>query len=54
MIPVGPELILIVAVVLLLFGATRIPQLARSVGQATSEFSRGREEIDEELQEVDG
>lgn len=54
MIPVGPELIVLVLVVVLLFGAKKIPKLARSVGQATSEFSRGREEIDGELQEVDG
>jgi sec-independent protein translocase protein TatA len=35
----------------LLFGANKIPKLARSTGQAMGEFKRGREEIEEELQE---
>jgi sec-independent protein translocase protein TatA len=34
-------IILIAAVVILLFGASRIPQLARSLGQARREFERG-------------
>lgn len=54
MIPIGPELLIVVGVLVLLFGADRIPRLARSAGEATSEFSRGREEIEDELdQEVD-
>jgi TatA/E family protein of Tat protein translocase len=36
------ELLLIFAVVLLLFGATRLPQLARSMGQARREFTDGK------------
>lgn len=43
--PPGPfELILILVVVLLLFGARRLPDLARSLGRSLSEFKRGREE----------
>lgn len=39
---IGPtELLLVLAVVLLLFGASRLPALARSMGQATREFRRG-------------
>ncbi len=34
-------IILIAAVVILLFGASRIPQLARSLGQARREFEKG-------------
>jgi len=34
-------IILIVAVVVLLFGASRIPQFARSLGQARREFEKG-------------
>jgi sec-independent protein translocase protein TatA len=34
-------IVLILAVVVLLFGASRIPQLARSLGQARREFDRG-------------
>jgi sec-independent protein translocase protein TatA len=37
----GPELLLILAVVLLLFGSTKLPKLARSLGQAQREFKDG-------------
>ncbi len=37
----APELIIILAVVLLLFGSTRLPKLARSLGQASKEFKHG-------------
>lgn len=38
----GPtELIVVLAIVLLLFGSTRLPRLARSLGQASREFRRG-------------
>ncbi len=36
-----PELIIILVVLLLLFGANRIPQLARSIGKSVGEFKRG-------------
>jgi sec-independent protein translocase protein TatA len=35
------ELIIILVVVLLLFGSTRLPKLARSLGQASKEFKQG-------------
>lgn len=35
------ELIVIFAIVLLIFGATRLPRLARSAGQAPEEFKAG-------------
>lgn len=50
--PGGMELALIVLVVVLLFGANKIPKLARSTGQAMGEFQRGREEIEQELEDV--
>lgn len=37
-----PEVIIIVLVVLLLFGGAKLPQLARSLGQAKQEFERGQ------------
>ncbi len=38
----GPtELIIILVIVLLLFGSTRLPKLARSLGQASKEFKEG-------------
>jgi sec-independent protein translocase protein TatA len=47
--PGGPELLIVLAVIVLLFGANKIPKLARSTGQAMGEFRRGREEIETEL-----
>jgi sec-independent protein translocase protein TatA len=49
--PGGPELLIVLFVLVLLFGANKIPKLARSTGQAMGEFKRGREELEEELQE---
>jgi len=36
------ELLIVFAVVLLLFGSTRLPALAKSVGQAKREFEHGQ------------
>ena len=39
---IGPwELLIVLAVILLLFGSTRLPKLARSIGQASKEFKAG-------------
>lgn len=38
----GPELLLILALALLLFGGAKLPQLARSLGTAKREFERGQ------------
>ena len=43
-----PELIIILIVVLLLFGASRLPQLARSLGASARELRKGLEEGEEE------
>ncbi len=42
--PGGSELIIILLVLLLLFGASRLPKLARSMGQAGKEFKEGMKE----------
>jgi len=51
--PGGPELLIVLLVLVLLFGANKIPKLARSTGQAMGEFQRGRNEIEEELQKME-
>ena len=51
-IPAGPELLIILLVLVLLFGANKIPKLARSTGQAMGEFKKGREEVEDELQQM--
>src|SRR5262249_60476775 len=37
----GPDLLIILAIVVLLFGSTQLPKLARSLGQASKEFRQG-------------
>ena len=42
------EILLIVAVLFLLFGATRLPQLAKSLGQSRKAFKEGLREAEED------
>ena len=42
------EIILIVAVLFLLFGASRLPQLAKSIGQSKKAFKEGLDEAEKE------
>lgn len=39
-----PELLIVLAVLLVFFGAARLPKLARSMGQASKEFKQGMKE----------
>ncbi len=48
-----PELILIVVAIVVLFGASKIPELARSLGRATGEFKKAKEESERELRDVE-
>ncbi|AHG03633.1 twin-arginine translocation protein, TatA/E family subunit [Halobacterium sp. DL1] len=50
--PGGMEWAVLLLIAVLLFGANKIPKLARSSGQAIGEFQKGREEIETELQEM--
>ena len=45
----GPDLMVILLIVLLLFGAKKLPELARGMGKAVKEFSSARDEIEREL-----
>ena len=47
-----PEIILIVVVVLLLFGAKRIPELARSLGKAQNEYKKAKDALKEEAEDL--
>ena len=47
----GPELLIILAIVLLLFGAKKLPDLARSMGKSTKEFKKGLQEGAQEQEE---
>jgi sec-independent protein translocase protein TatA len=45
----GPDVFIILLIVLILFGAKKLPDLARSLGQSMNEFKKAREDIDREL-----
>ena len=46
----GWEIVLILAVVLVLFGAKKLPELARGLGQGIKEFKKATREVTDELQ----
>ena len=46
----GWEIILILAVVLILFGAKKLPELAKGLGQGIKEFKKASSEVTSELQ----
>lgn len=48
----APELLIILAVVLLLFGGAKLPKLARSLGQAQKEFKQGMNDPDADRQDA--
>lgn len=49
-IPSGPELLIIVFVILLLFGAKKLPELASGLGKGIKEFKKATKgEVDEEV-----
>lgn len=44
-----PEVVIILMVILLFFGAKRIPELARGIGQGINEFRKASDEIKKEI-----
>jgi sec-independent protein translocase protein TatA len=47
------EIILILLVVLILFGAKKIPELAKGLGKGMSEFKKGLKEVETEIKDAD-
>lgn len=45
----GPDLIIILLIILVLFGAKKLPELARGLGQAIKEFQKAKDEFGDEL-----
>ena len=41
---IGPDLLIVLAIVALLFGGSQLPKLARSLGSAKSQFEKGLRE----------
>ncbi len=50
--PGGPELILIGAILLLLFGGKKIPELMRGLGKGISEFKKAKDELTNETKNI--
>jgi sec-independent protein translocase protein TatA len=50
----APEIILVVVGIVVLFGAKRLPEIARSVGKAKGEFKKGLDEGDAKAQGTQG
>jgi sec-independent protein translocase protein TatA len=48
----GWEIILVLAVVLILFGAKKLPELAKGLGQGIKEFKKATKEVTDEVQNV--
>jgi sec-independent protein translocase protein TatA len=49
----GPDMMVILLIVLLLFGAKRLPELAKGMGRAVKEFNSARDEIEKGLSQSD-
>ena len=47
--PGWPEILVILFIVLLLFGAKKLPELARGLGQSMNEFRKAKDEFEKEL-----
>ena len=50
--PGGSEVILILFIVLLLFGAKKLPDLSRSLGKSLGEFKKGKEDLERQIREM--
>jgi len=46
----GGEIVLILALVLILFGAKKLPELAKGLGQGIKEFKKATREVTDEVQ----
>jgi len=47
--PGWPETLFILVVIVLLFGAKKLPELARGIGQSLGEFKKARDEFEREV-----
>jgi sec-independent protein translocase protein TatA len=48
------EILILVAIIVLLFGASRLPALARAFGQSITEFKKGIKEIEDQSDDKSG
>jgi len=50
--PSMPELLIVLAIVVLLFGAKKIPDLAKGMGKGIKDFKKAIKDDDEEVKEI--
>jgi sec-independent protein translocase protein TatA len=48
----SPELIIVLLIILLLFGAKKLPELARGLGKSISEFKKAASEVEDSFKEA--
>ncbi|MBU0468107.1 MAG: twin-arginine translocase TatA/TatE family subunit [Candidatus Omnitrophica bacterium] len=46
------ELIVILVIVLLLFGASKLPEIARALGRSITEFKKASKEVQSEIEDI--
>jgi sec-independent protein translocase protein TatA len=51
--PGGSELLLVLFIILLLFGAKKLPELSRSLGRSLGEFKKGKDDLEREIRDVE-
>ena len=51
-VPGGMEMLVILLIAVLLFGADKLPKLARASGEAMGEFKKGREAVERDIREA--
>lgn len=47
-----PELVIVFLIIIVLFGATRLPQIGRGIGEGIRNFKKGMKSIDEEPEQL--
>lgn len=48
----GPELLIILVIILLLFGSKKLPELARGLGKSMKEFKKATQDVQHDFQEA--
>jgi sec-independent protein translocase protein TatA len=48
-----PEILLILLILLLLFGARRLPEIAKGLGKSVKEFKKGMKDVEEDVKKED-
>ncbi|MCM1033846.1 MAG: twin-arginine translocase TatA/TatE family subunit [Odoribacter sp.] len=49
----GPQFLIILVIVLLLFGGKKIPELMHGIGKGVRSFKKGLSDIEEEVKDID-